>query len=94
MLVAFDMRRELLSVVVAIEEETHTVHETIRIIRQKIPASAAFMIVKPGCELNKTHPAFGKSSLEGRPTVYICRNTSCSNPLSDEDEIIQALKAL
>ncbi len=94
MMVAFDMRLELLSVVVAAGKDNFLALKTITIIRTHTPASAALMIVKPDEDLNKAHPAYGKSTLKGRTTVYICRNTTCSHPLTGEKEIIQALKAL
>jgi uncharacterized protein len=94
MLVAFEMRRELLSVVLASGEDERNSQTIIETIRAFMPATAVLLITNSSTQPDKNHPAFGKSALNNRPTVYICRNNTCANPLTGEDEIIQALKAL
>lgn len=37
------------------------------------------------------HPAHGKTALEGKPTLYICRGTTCSLPITDPQDIAKNL---
>ncbi len=94
MLVAFEMRRELLSVVLAPGKDKGKTQVIVEIIRAFIPATAALLITSSHTPLDKNHPAFAKSAHNNRATLYICRNNTCTSPLTGEDEIIQALKAL
>ncbi len=93
-LIAFDMRMELLSVVLVPGENTKNNQSMIKIIRSHLPAAAAFMITDPDTPLNNQHPAYGKSSIDNLASVYICRNNACSSPLTGPEGIIQALSAL
>jgi hypothetical protein len=34
-----------------------------------------------------THPAFGKTAVDGRPTAYICRGPVCSLPITDIESL-------
>jgi uncharacterized protein YyaL (SSP411 family) len=39
------------------------------------------------------HPAAGKTQIDGRATVYVCRNRTCSAPVTDPAELVAALSA-
>ncbi len=94
LLIAYDMRMALLSIVVAPGKDKELNRCILRTVRSSIPATAALLIVKSDTQLTKTHPAHGKSAKDDLPTVYICQNNTCANPLTEKDSIIQALKAL
>jgi len=42
-------------------------------------------------KLSRDHPAHGKTAIEGKPTLYICRGTTCSPPITDPQDIAQNL---
>ena len=43
--------------------------------------------VRPGQTLPEGHPAAGKGRIDGRPTVYVCRGTWCSLPVTERDRL-------
>jgi len=44
-------------------------------------------IVNADAPLPDSHPAAGKTAIDGRPTVYICREGACSLPATDSEAI-------
>jgi hypothetical protein len=42
-------------------------------------------------DLAPSHPAFGKTQLDGKATAYLCRGPTCSLPITDPDILSQAL---
>jgi len=94
LLVAFEMRMALLSVVVAPGKDKKLNQLMLTAVRSSIPATAALMIVSSDTPLAKSHPAHGKSSIRDLPTIYICQNNICASPLAEKEDIIQALIAL
>lgn len=94
LLVAFEMRMELLSLVVATTTDKQANMALIETVRSSMPASAALLIVAPDTKLPQHHPAFGKTGRDQQPALYICRNTTCASPLVQKDDITQALMAL
>ncbi len=55
-----------------------------------LPASVLSVIASSD-DLSADHPAAGKSQIDGRATVYICRGLVCSAPLTDPKELQDAL---
>jgi len=94
LLIAFDMRLELLSVVVAFGNDELINQQTLNTVRVSIPASAALLVTNTNTPLDIQHPAYGKISQDNLATVYICRNNSCSTPLTAANDIKKALIAL
>ena len=43
--------------------------------------------------LRADHPAQGKTRIEDKATVYLCRGTTCSLPITDPEELARALAA-
>jgi uncharacterized protein len=50
-------------------------------------------LVPPGADLPASHPAHGKGTLGGKPTVYVCEGPVCSPPLTDPAALAEDLKA-
>ncbi|WP_306030364.1 thioredoxin domain-containing protein [Stappia sp. MMSF_3263] len=48
----------------------------------------------PGQELAAGHPLHGKAAKDGKPTLYLCREGTCSAPITDPADIDPALDAL
>jgi uncharacterized protein YyaL (SSP411 family) len=40
-------------------------------------------VIDPGATLAPGHPALGKTQLDGKPTAYVCRNQTCSEPITE-----------
>jgi len=94
LLVAFDMRIQLLSVVLVPGQDKTDTHNMTETVREYLPASATFMIARPGTSPGQYHPASDKCTINSQPVVYICRNTTCGVPLTAKGDIIAALTAL
>ena len=48
-------------------------------------------VVVDGAALPPSHPAHGKTQLNGAPTAYVCRGPVCSPPQTTVDGLRQAL---
>ncbi|MFN6940392.1 MAG: thioredoxin domain-containing protein [Parvibaculum sp.] len=64
-------------------------------------ARAAFSVSCParvliraadGASLPASHPAHGKTALDGKPTAYICIGETCSLPVTDAAALIEEMK--
>ena len=49
--------------------------------------------LRPGQSLPDAHPAAGKSLVDATPTVYVCRGTTCSLPITDPESLRAELQA-
>jgi uncharacterized protein YyaL (SSP411 family) len=54
-------------------------------------ANVVMQIVAPGVDLASSHPASGKARLGNAATAYLCRERSCSLPVSDPQALQAAL---
>ncbi|MDE0779241.1 MAG: thioredoxin domain-containing protein [Alphaproteobacteria bacterium] len=50
-------------------------------------------VVAPDDSLPDTHPAFGKTRVNGTPSAYVCRGPVCSLPVQDPEQLITELTA-
>jgi uncharacterized protein YyaL (SSP411 family) len=50
-------------------------------------------VTAPGALLPETHPAFGKTQVDGKPTAYVCIGPTCGLPVTTPGELTAALKA-
>jgi uncharacterized protein YyaL (SSP411 family) len=50
------------------------------------------IVADPGDRLPETHPAFGKTTVEGKAAAYVCIGTTCSLPITDPAQLVTALK--
>ena len=48
-------------------------------------------VIDPDATLAPGHPAFGKTQLDGKPTAYICRNQTCSEPITEAKALSHGL---
>ena len=53
------------------------------VVRRTSLPDRLFMRVPPETALPETHPAAGKTLIDGQAAVYICRGMTCSPPLTD-----------
>jgi uncharacterized protein YyaL (SSP411 family) len=65
----------------ATQELLSKLHATYR-------SNQTLQIVEPGEPLDKISPLLeGKSQIDGKPTVYVCHNFTCSPPATEWEEI-------
>jgi len=50
-------------------------------------------VTAPEAALPAGHPAHGKGQVDGRPSVYVCRGTTCSLPLVEPEAVTAELAA-
>ncbi|HLT75743.1 MAG TPA: thioredoxin domain-containing protein [Ferrovibrio sp.] len=50
-------------------------------------------VVAPDAGLPETHPAHGKTQVDGKPTAYVCLGPTCGLPVTTPGELIASLKA-
>lgn len=50
------------------------------------------MVVPPGTDLPESHPAHGKTQMDGRATAYVCVGHACGLPQTDPAALTEALR--
>ena len=78
-------------VIVGNANEPQTQHLLNSVFDVSLP-NRLLQIVSPNTTLPPSHPAKNKAQLNGKPTVYICRGTTCNLPLTDAIELKNMLK--
>ncbi|MCW8916906.1 MAG: thioredoxin domain-containing protein [Magnetovibrio sp.] len=89
---AFEMLSEGAQIVIAANNGDG--RPMVQAVHRSLSAPYVLIRTKGNETLDPMHPAFGKSQVEGKPTVYICRAGTCSPPLQGDDALRNALKAL
>ncbi|WP_341896311.1 thioredoxin domain-containing protein [Ferrovibrio terrae] len=51
------------------------------------------LVTAPDAMLPETHPATGKTQIEGKPTAYVCLGPTCGLPVTTPAELVASLKA-
>jgi len=70
--------------------------ETDALVRAAYTVSVPNRIVQvtpPGMTLPETHPATGKTQIDGRATAYVCMGPTCGLPVTTPGELVASLKA-
>jgi uncharacterized protein YyaL (SSP411 family) len=57
----------------------------------KPAAHIILQVVADAADLPASHPAAGKSRIDGKPTAYVCRHQTCSAPVTDPAELAALL---
>ncbi|MBA4209969.1 MAG: thioredoxin domain-containing protein, partial [Parvibaculum sp.] len=72
-----------------------TAEETVPLARAAFSVSCpsrVLMRVSDGASLPASHPAHGKTALDGKPTAYVCAGETCSLPVTDADALVEEMK--
>jgi uncharacterized protein len=70
------------------ERNNKSTEELIRRIHSLYLPNKTLQLVQPGEPLGKVSPALeGKSQVNGKPTVYVCQNFTCSLPMTQWEEV-------
>jgi uncharacterized protein len=78
-------------VIIGPRDDTRT-HELINAVLGRSLPTKTLIVLEPGDELAATHPAFGKTMMNGTPTAYICQHMTCGQPLTNPVTVSQKLQ--
>jgi uncharacterized protein YyaL (SSP411 family) len=67
-------------------------HELVAAIRGRALPNKFLIVVSPDDVLPETHPAHGKTLVNGQPAAYICQGMTCSQPFTNPVSLSQALQ--
>lgn len=90
--VALDSVIRALQIVIIGDRQSPGVAAMRDVLRRVSLPNKIVQYVTDGSVLHPTHPAYGKSQVQGRTTVYLCTATQCSAPLIDPNQLELALK--
>ena len=71
---------------------THEAAAPLADVVRHVPFPGRVLTVTDGRDLPEGHPAAGKTTVEGRAAAYVCRGATCSLPILDAEELIEALR--
>lgn len=60
--------------------------------RVSVP-NRVLLVSAPGAMLPDTHPAAGKTQIDGRPTAYVCLGPTCGLPVTTPAELVSSIRA-
>ena len=89
----FDLLTAALRVVIVGEPHASDSKALVAVLDATSLPNRITQSVRPGEEdaLPAAHPAHGKGAVDGRATVYLCRGTTCSLPITDSEALSAAL---
>ena len=88
----FDILVSAPQVIIAVPVDVNIKENAIfKMVLATAPASYVVSVVTPDTVLPTGHPAFGKSSIDGKATTYVCRNQTCTLPITDMNELADLL---
>jgi uncharacterized protein YyaL (SSP411 family) len=67
-------------------------HEFVQAVLGRSLPNRMLMVVSPDETLPPSHPAFGKTMLNGQPVAYVCQRATCSAPITNPVTLSQALQ--
>jgi hypothetical protein len=85
--------RDGLQIVIIGAHEASDTAALLRIVHGVSLPGRTLAIVRPGAELPQTHPAAGKTQINGEAAAYVCRGATCSLPIVEAAELEKALRA-
>ncbi|HEY5346638.1 MAG TPA: thioredoxin domain-containing protein [Rhizomicrobium sp.] len=81
-----------LNIIVIGPKDNIRTHELARVIWSKPLPNRLLTILAPDDKLPPTHPAFGKTMVNGQPTVYVSQRSGLSRGFTDPVELDQLLQ--
>ncbi len=86
-----EMLQDLIQIVIVGHADEPQSQQLLNSVFEVSLPNRLLQIVSPNAELPPKHPAMGKTQLNDKPTVYICRGTNCRLPITDKIELKDAL---
>lgn len=81
-----------IQVVIIGPRETPDTQALLRRLHETPLPDRLLQVVDPGTPLPATHPAAGKTQVDGQATAYVCIGPVCSRPVTDADGLSEALQ--
>ncbi len=83
LLAGSDLLESTLQIVIMGEQNASDTEALKKEVYRHCLPNRVLQIVPPGKELPKSHPASGKTAIEGQATAYVCLGQSCSLPVTE-----------
>jgi hypothetical protein len=77
----FELLESAVRIVIVGAREAADTEALARIARAAAAPNRLLMIVAPGADTPASHPAHGKTAIDGQATAYVCIGQTCSLPL-------------
>jgi uncharacterized protein YyaL (SSP411 family) len=87
LLIGFEFASRALQIVVIGESTDPAAQELLRAAFALAPANRVIRKLDPGASLPDTHPAFGKSLVDGKPAAYVCIGATCGLPARTAEDL-------
>jgi len=89
---AFELLEQAVQIVIIGERGDPATAALRRAVFDSGLAGRIIVQLEPGADLPDGHPAKGKSRVDGKPTVYVCRGPVCGLPVINGEELSAALE--
>ena len=90
LLSALDFRLDAIDVVI-VQPDTAPVDDLLAAARMSATPNTIITLHAGAAVLAKTHPASGKTAVDGKPTAYVCRGETCSLPVTEPAKLAATL---
>jgi uncharacterized protein YyaL (SSP411 family) len=89
----FDLILRALQVVIVGERNSPGIAAFREVLRRTNLVNKVVQQIAPNEQLYEGHPAFGKSQVDGKATLYVCVGQACSLPITDPEKLELQLKS-
>ncbi len=90
LLSALDLRLGAIDVVI-IREDTSLANDLLAAARKAATPNTIIALFQDAALLPVTHPASGKTAVDGKATAYVCRGETCSLPVTEPSDLVHLL---
>ena len=90
LLSALDLRLGAIDLVI-VTPDGSPAHDFLRAARAAATPNTILSMHADATGLPASHPAAGKTAIDGKPTAYVCRGETCSLPVTDGGELAAML---
>ncbi len=86
-----DLYLSAVQIVIIADTERCDLKPILKTIHQSSLMNKIVQVVADPAALSETHPAFGKPKNDKELVIYICRNQTCSAPITTHEELLENL---
>ncbi len=90
LLSALDLRLGAIDVVI-VRSDSLPANDLITAARRSATPNTIIAVHDNAADLPPSHPASGKTAIDGRPTAYVCRGETCSLPITEPQALASLL---
>ncbi len=89
---ALDLRLGAIDVAIVVPDTSPDNH-LLAAVRAQATPNTIIVLTGNGASLPPSHPARGKTAIDGQATAYVCRGETCSLPVTDADALARLIAA-